>query len=75
MFVGNDGLVFEPTQARVSEPGCVGVEVDVFYIHWQIGAGPPGDTNTHQRVLLLGHHHHLEHTHRVGQGEVKMLKT
>lgn len=64
----------QPTQARVGEPGCVGVEVDVFYNDWQIGAGPPTDTDTHQRVFLLRRHHHLKHSHRVGQGEVKMLQ-
>lgn len=64
----------QPTQARVGEPGCVGVEVDVFYNDWQIGAGPPRDADTHQRVLLLGHHHHLKHPHRVGQGEFKILR-
>ncbi len=67
-------MQFQHTQARVGEPGCVGVEVDVLYNDWQVVAGPPRDPDTHQRVLLLGHHHHLKHTHRVGQREVKMLK-
>ncbi len=64
----------QPTQARVCEPGCVRVEVDVFYRDWHVGAGPPRDTDTHQRVLLLGRLHHLKHPHRVGQGEVKILQ-
>lgn len=62
-----------PTEARVGEPGRVGVEVDVFYTDWQIGAAASRDTDAYQRVLLLGRHHHFKHSHRVGQGEVKML--
>lgn len=31
-------MQFQPTQARVGEPGCVGVEVDVFYNDRQAGA-------------------------------------
>lgn len=63
------------TQARVGEPGCVGVEVDVFHNDGHVGAGPPRDADTHQRVLLLGHRHHLKHPQRVWQGEVKMLQS
>lgn len=63
-----------PTEARVGEPGCVGVEVDVFYVDGHVGVGPRRDTDTHQRVLLLGHRHHLEHPQRVGQGEVEVLR-
>lgn len=62
------------TQTSVCEPGCVGVEVDVFYMDWRAVAGTPGDADTHQRVLLLGRHHHLKQSHRAGQREVKMLQ-
>lgn len=63
-----------PTEARVGEPGRVGVEVDVVYTDWQIGAAAPRNTDTHQWVLLLGRHHHFKHSHRVGKGEIKMLQ-
>lgn len=48
------------THAGVGEPGCVGVEVDVVYFDGKMGAGTSGDTDTHQRVLLLGGHHNLK---------------
>lgn len=67
-------MQYKPTQTRVGEPGCVGVQVDVFYSDRQVWARPPRHADAHQRVLLLRHHHHLKHPHRVGQGEVKMLQ-
>ena len=67
-------MQYEPTQTRVGEPGRVGVQVDVFYSDRQVGARPPRHADAHQRILLLRHHHHLKHPHRVGQREVKMLR-
>lgn len=62
------------TQTRVGEPGRVGVEVNVFYIDRMVGAGASRNTDTHHRVFLLGHHHHLKHPQRAGQREVEMLQ-
>jgi len=64
----------QPTQAGLGEPGRVGVEVDVLHSDGHLGAGTQRDADAHQRVVLLGHRHHLEHPQRVGQGEVEMLR-
>lgn len=70
-------LQWEPnkrTQAGVEEPRRAGVQVDVLHVDWDVRVWAPRHADTHQRVLLLGHYHHLKHPQGVGKGEVEMLQ-
>ncbi len=61
------------TCSHLCEPGGAGVEVDGLEADHLARLGALADGHTHQRILLLRDHEHLEHLQRAGEREVKVL--
>lgn len=62
------------TCSNLGEPGGAGVEVDGLEADDLPRLCALTDGHTHQRVLLLWDHQHLEHLQGAGEGEVKVLR-